>query len=800
MNKPENELYMRIDREISSIYGDVEVMTPGPCITKNYLISYAYNKINFMILSSLPANSESQLMMTIAFDEPLTSIAINNDNSLLAASSPDQVEIIKVSIDSATHDAYRKWKHGHKAYICQIEFSINSLIVATGASDGSLRIWNIQKSDCVFSKVPSASCVTLLRFIQFHQVSVVACADSTLSLYVTDCENDKKIVKQILNANETNAHSSQIVDIAVIKNQIITVGLDSLFCLWNLNKNDTNIYSLDFVCRVSVTISNCIARILAISHDCQFTSISRDGFCQHWILKDDRKFVANGKPIKLQYGECHKESDIFISRESDQFALYSVDGIIDFYNSNNLQYKQSILINTVHSDLKVIHYKEGQFLVQAGNSLINLLSNSNICERTEFISNVGCVSSSLADDGGQFLVASTELKHTGENIIIYKYEDSLRYCPVYQLKVESKINALHTFTKQNKIFVVAGHKCGSFTVWNPCEDSKFIRSPPGKGYSTISHVKWLRNNIIAMCSNEDKVANAAPVIFNVKSDKFTKLHVHKQLLKAVDIQTKGTEIFTIAYSDGTVHIYDSCFGKCIQTIESNSKLSAITFGAGNDLLIATYSGLISRYSYETCALIGTWQIETKIDKNNPSPGILAIDLIDSMINNEDIIYAIVSQLGLHCVRDSTKKILLEKASHKSQLIMRQQLISNLLRQNDKNTEALKVCLQGDHSWTALTILEEMSPQTINDIISTLTLEECQRLSQWIVDWCCFAGQRGYTAQILLNSMLNHIHPKDISMCFTNRQMFALLAYCRRRKNQFQNLRRNVDFLSVFCEH
>ena len=125
----------------------------------------------------------------------------------------------------------RTWRSTHIGPVRLLRFDSTSTFLASGGSDGTVKVWDIIRKFCTHNLKQHTG---LIQAIQFHPTDLtmfVSCDDHSIKRW-----NLKKSVVQAV----YSSHVSTVTALLVIGHRLVSTGRDSVILVWNLEKNVPN--------------------------------------------------------------------------------------------------------------------------------------------------------------------------------------------------------------------------------------------------------------------------------------------------------------------------------------------------------------------------------------------------------------------------------------------------------------------------------------------------------------------------------------------------------------------------------
>jgi DnaJ domain/WD domain, G-beta repeat len=317
-----------------------------------------------LLLLASQAFSVSEL--DLQFTE-LTNVSIDASQSKPIETSQKEEKATTVAIQNTEAQPSHVWNHmqtlrrEHSAAINSVAFSPDSQVLATGSSDRTVCLWNLQAGKQFFRFVGQAREVHSVAISPDGKILASASFDQKVTAWKLE---SKDLLRTFLYLTNTYSHRGFVyaVEFSPDSKMLISAGADHAIRAWHL---ETGRLSRSFNGHSDQVLS------IAISSDGKIlVSGSADHTIRIWNL-------SRGETIHTLCGHTNWVFSVAISSDSQIFASGSTDGTIRLWN---LQTGNLLNILTGHTAgvFSVAISPDGQTLASGSNDgtvrLWNLIS------------------------------------------------------------------------------------------------------------------------------------------------------------------------------------------------------------------------------------------------------------------------------------------------------------------------------------------------------------------------------------------------------------------------------------------
>jgi WD40 repeat protein len=515
------------------------------------------------------------------------SLSFSSDSKTLASGSTDGT--IKLW-NAATGEEIRTLK-GHSSRVNSVSFSSGSDVstIASGSTDGTIKLWNATTGEEIKTLKGHNGKVYSVSFSADGKILASGSADRTIKLWDVDTGEEIRTLK-------VKGHSGRVHSVSFNADgeTLASGGTDGTVRIWDLNTNNNFILSEDNYSVDSVSFS---------PDGKHLASGSADGKIKIWSKHDTTKFWnTNSREITTLNGHDNSVYSVSFNKDSTQLASGSRDNTIKLWDVTT---GKEITTVTGHSDsiLNVSFSPDDKILASAAaDGSIKFWDISRIQESTTFKGHNDSVTSVSSNPKDNTKLASGSLDGT---IKIWDTAIGKEERTIYTVKGDNtesykrKINSI-SFSHDGKI-LASGSADGFIQLWDTFTGKEIKCKFLGKN-------TWI--NSIAFSFNDKELAfvtlNHTVEKWNLETDKVVRIFEGSEEFSNVSFSPDG-ELLAASSFDNTIKLWDVATGKLIKPLkEHKSKVNSVSFSADGQILASGSSdNTIKLWNVATGKLIKT---------------------------------------------------------------------------------------------------------------------------------------------------------------------------------------------------
>lgn len=678
----------------------------------------------------------------------------------------------------------RTWKAIHTSAVTAMTFDKTSTLLATGSSDSSIKLWDIERQYCTHNLRGHQGVVSV---VEFHPIQE--------KLQLFSAANDNKVrVWDLMKSSciaEIEAHFSVVTSLcfSVDGKTLYSGGRDNILAVWDVEKLQVTktIPILENVESVVLLPENSEYPNLNVTEDGHhIITFGSKGSMKIWNVKKSKcvfsKFMGLGLKSETESGS-QTITQAWFAESEQNLTVVVADHTISMYNIENIEIEKQFCGYTDEIlDLQFIG-KDDSHLVVCTNSEnlkvynVKTWSCQILHGHTDIVLSVA-----VHKDTNMIATASKDNSIRMWNL---DPETGMVHCCGEGQGHTSSVGSINFSSLSGKFVVSGGEDC-TIKMWDVGADSYNLHCRA----TERAHDKDI--NSIAVSPNDKYIVTAS-------QDKTAKLWVSKDLSMIGVLRGHRKGIWCVQFSpvdqcavtssaDGTIKIWSLSDFTCVKTFEGHdsSVLRVVFLTRGMQLLSCGSDGLLKLWTIKTNECVKTfdehddkvWGLAISSDENSVITG----GADSTILEWQDITQE---------VEDTTRK-------EQEQFIIREQELSNLIQQK-KYHKAIALAIKLEQPFRVLTILKEIlaSQSGVEDLQATL-----QKLRQDQLDSVLrFCGQWNtnskncHEAQFILSIVLKSYTAEDL-LKFPNMKstIESLLPYTERHFNRLTRLQQQAMFV------
>ncbi|XP_061191404.1 transducin beta-like protein 3 [Saccostrea echinata] len=747
-----------------------------------YMFCGCGNKIHILEVES----GQTKFTLSQEEDEEITHFCLSPNNEYIVVATK---HLVLRQWNWKDQVLVRSWKAIHISAVLAMDFDMSSTLLATGSSDTTIKLWDIDKQYCTHNLKGHTGVISMVKFHPDNEKLQLFSAADDYKVKVWDLRTSKCLVT-------VEAHFSVVTSMVFSPDgtTMYSGGRDRIISVWNLEE-------LKVIKAIPVFES--VEAVILLPPDREFPDLEvTDSGVPH--------IITAGSKGTLRVWNIEKSKCVHVRKE---LIGRAVNNDQDDQNITQALYSdalQSVAVVTFDNNITLC-------------SLEDLSVKKQFCGNTDQVLDV------------QFLGAKdTHLAVATNSEHLKVFEISSWNCQlcsghtdiILGVTVNKKKNLLATCSKDNTVRVWRfdpesghvtcigvghGHTHIVSTVAMASVSAGWIVS----GGQDFTLKKWkLPQSLEGSCTDlrcthtervHEKDINCVVVSPN---DRYIATGSHDRTAKLWDAESfalvgvmRGHKrgIWCVQFSpvdqciatssgDGTIKIWSIQGLECVKTFEGHdSAVLRVTFiNRGMQLLSCGSDGLMKIWVIKTSTCVST------MDEHEDKIWSITVN------KEEDHVVTGGADSSIILWKDVTGEEVQKKQTEREEFILKEQELSNLLHQK-KYLKAIGLAITLEQPFRVLSIIKEIlyNPNGKTELETTLQklrLDQIDSVLRFASEWNT-NSRHCHEAQFVLHTVLRTYPPEEI-LKFSNIKstMEALIPYTERHFQRMNRLLQQAMFL------
>lgn len=700
----------------------------------------------------------------------------------------------------------REFKSIHTAPISFLKTNPSNTLLATGSSDGTIKLWNLKNHYCSHNLKGVNGVITCIEFLESPSGDLLFCSAGDDSIHVFEIESSKRIAKLA-------THCSTITDIKICqsRDRLVSVGRDKIAVIWNISSPGEKEFGSAirtipiYESAESVVILNNdhLEAILGAPIEDErtiFATIGEEGLIKIWDSKTgSRIFVQNEPPLSQDRCPGNHCMQLCLRPNHNQLCAVSMERDLFFYNLPRLELIQQ-LQGHIDEILSACWFANNDYLAIACNS--NDLKVMNVkTSKTQHLKGhkdiVLCVKPVPSDP---LCIISSSKDCT---ILIWTFEPE-NMSPSIAFVATGHTHAIHSLAVlgSEKIFFSGGEDT-TLKRWSFIESKKELKkrekTSADSAVTTLIANQTIkahddRIDDVAISPNDQLVATGsrdktAKIFSSSGLQILATLKGHRRGVHALQFSPVDQVIVTAA--DSTLRMFNLQDFSLVKTFQGHdcSVLNFDFLSSGLQILSVGSDGNVKLWDCKTNECMKT------IDAHSGNTWTLSLTDDDSMLvtGGQDEKLVIWS--------DTTKKEQEERLTNLQSQIVQEQDFTNFINKR-KWRKALKMAIAMENQPKTLNVVREIllepkGQEELDIILSKMTLDKLDFVLGCCVNWSASA-KNSCTAQLAMNMIIRHLGSDQlIRMPSFASSMDQLKNLTEKSFNRYERLVQQATFVDFF---
>ncbi|XP_025995592.1 transducin beta-like protein 3 [Solenopsis invicta] len=679
------------------------------------------------------------------------------------------------------------WKSIHKGSVIRITL-LDNILMASGGSDGTVRLWNLQHYACTHSLKGIQGVISVLEFHPKKEKSLLFGAGDNTKIFGWDIiTGQEKVV--------LSGHFSKVTSLSFHEdgNHLVSSGRDRVLILWDISTG-TSLRILPVYEGIEGTFmisAKCLPSFVALrkSDGIYVASAGEKGIVKIWEMKIGKLIYAQDDSL---ISPAKKEEGLSITHVLyngiyNIFAVVSVDHNIIVYSLELFECKKQLV---GYSD-------EILDVAYLGDDDSHIALSTNSCDIKFYeIASMNCQLLrghtdsvlALATTPANVNLLLSSAKDNSIRLWILDKETMKISCIGHAVRHTASISSVAISQTSSKFFTtVAQDSCLKLWELPSNFESHGQALSLNTSYTILAHQKEM--NCVTISPNDKLIATAS-------QDKTAKLwsaenlqllgvfHGHRRGVWCVRFSPVDQVLLTTS-ADCTMKLWSLTELNCLKTFEGHesSVLRGEFLSRGMQLITSGGDGLLKLWNIKTSECVSTlhqhqshvWTFAVSKDQKHIISG-----GSDSLL----VIW-----------RDVTEEKKAQTASEKAQLVLEEQKLANLLKAEEL-VAALQLAITLERPLQVLKIVEAIlkKKNEFTEIIRELKPNHKKALLRCAVTWN-MNSRNSHAAQVVINTLITEIGMQEIQVSDLSSTLEVMIPYTDRHFKRLTKFLQDLHLLT-----
>ncbi|XP_038212377.1 transducin beta-like protein 3 [Zerene cesonia] len=688
--------------------------------------------------------------------------------------------------DRSTGELQKTWRSGHKGAVVKLAFDSEDTNIASGSSDGNVRLWDLVHYTCTSSLKGALGVFSVLKF---HP-------DLTKQMIFGAADDTKIRSWNIKTGKECNIYSGHFSKVTSIQftsdgEYMVSSGRDRVLILWKVNESKSLRVLPVYECIEAMIILPVSFKIPNFTKKIETEGIyvacaGEKGIVKVWNVQMSRLMFEQSNSLVSPASEDGglAITHLFFNESRNMISLVTADHNIimhDFENFNCM--KQMIGFTDEVLDIIFIGKEETHIVVATNSRDLKHYSLANMdCKLIKGHTDIVLALAKFPTDKDMFVSSGKD----NAVRIWKKYDNSEIICIGVGTRHTASVGSVCTSQTSNKFFCsVSQDNC--LKVWTVPSELDTVDQKIKSSHTELAHNMDI--NCVAVSPNDKIIATGSQdKTAKLWTDELTLLGIlkgHRRGIWCVKFSPVDQVVLTSS-ADSSIKLWSIADLSCLKTFEGHeSSVLKIEFlSKGQQILSSGADGLLKMWNIKTS------ECKMSLDNHEGKVWSLAVNWDESLVITGG------SDSKLVTLKDVSVETREKMAKEREELILQEQELVNLL-QDKKLIKALKLALRMERPLHVLRIVNEVLKhgseklsQTLQEINNTQKETLLRFASEWNTN-----TKNYHAAQLVFNILAPEIISGKLQVPSLANFIEGALPYTERHFERLTNLLQDLNFIS-----
>lgn len=747
------------------------------------------------IKAQISSNNEDDIVIkfTLTSDGKLLIIAYNSGLIMKFNLVDDTIE--------------REFKSIHSAPITCLKTNPSNTLLATGSSDGTVKLWNLKNHYCSHNLKGVNGVISCIEFLESDEGDLLFCAGGDDNIYAFEVETSKRISKL------DRTHCSTITDLKISSDgsRLISVGRDKIAVFWNISRDETKFGKILRTIPLYESVESAVILQPKVLHEIiatdieddriLFATIGEEGTIKVWDTKTGSKiFTQNVHPLSEDRNPGTNCLQLCSRPCFDQLCAVSAERDIFIYNLPRLELEQQ-LQGHIDEILSACWFANNKYLAIACNSndlKVMEVSTSKTQHLKGHNDIVLCVRM-LPSDPLCIITSSKDC-----TLLVWKFDiDTMRPNIVYKATGHTHaIHAIGTLISERIFF--SGGEDTTLKRWSVIESKKEKRKRSEVGSEDLEIETLIANQTVKAHDDRIDAIATSPndqLLATGSRDKTAKIFSAEGLRILATLKGHRRGIYAIQFSpvdqvlvtagDTTLRMWNLNDFSCVKTFQGHdcAVLNFSFLSTGLQIISIGSDGNMKLWDCKTNECVKT------IDAHSGNCWTLSITEDDNLVATGG------QDEKLIIWKDTTQEEREERLANLATQNLQEQSFINYI---DKKRwrKALKMAIAMENQDKTLNVVREIilepnGREELEEILAKCSSDKLDFIIGCCVSWNASA-KNSATAQLVINILIRNLdNDQLLKMPSLKNSMEVLQNLTEKSFNRYERLVQQATFVDFF---
>ncbi|XP_041978476.1 transducin beta-like protein 3 [Aricia agestis] len=687
--------------------------------------------------------------------------------------------------DKATGQQLKVWRSGHKGAVARLAFSSDDSNLASGGSDGNIRLWDLAHNTCTNSLKGALGVFTVLNYHPDVSKQLIFGAADDTKIWSWNSSSGKE-------QTIYSGHFSKVTSLLFTEDYMVSSGRDRVLILWKLNESKAlkvlPVYeSIESTVLLPSTfkIPNFTKKVG--TEGIYVACAGEKGVVKVWNMLASRLMYEQSNSLVSPAAEEGglAVTNILLNKARNMISVVTADHNIIIHDLETFScIKQMIGFTDEILDIIFVGKDESRIVVATNSADLKYYElNSMDCKLIKGHTDI-VLALALFPTRPDMFVSSSK-----DNSVRIWLQDENKVIKCFGIGTRHTASVGSVFASQtNHEFFTSVSQDNCLKLWNvPQNENDGTEQKIISSYTELAHNMDI--NCVSVSPNDKIIATGS-------QDKTTKLWTKElSLLGVLKGHRRGVwcvrfspvdQVVLTSSADSSIKLWSIADLSCLKTFEGHeSSVLKIEFvSRGQQIVSCGADGLLKLWTIKTS--------ESKMSLDNHDGKVWSM----ALNKDESIIVTGGSDSKLVMLKDVSVERREQLAKEREELVLQEQELMNLL--NDKKlVKALKLALRMERPLHILKIVNEVlkfGSEKLSITLKELNNTQKESLLRFATEWNT-NNKNCHAAQLVFHLLTPEILSGNLKLPSLTKFVEGALPYTERHFERLTNLLQDLNFIT-----